>query len=116
MSRRVYALEPGAIRFIAGVLATTVAVGCASGGAATRPGAVATAVTPRTDSAALPQLAVDQISDGGVSAQRVRHFDAVNQDVRLVVRALAENFGMGHQIDPDVKGSVTTRRENATLE
>jgi MSHA type pilus biogenesis protein MshL len=46
----------------------------------------------------------------------VRHFDAVNQDVRLVVRALAENFGMGHQIDPDVKGSVNTRLENATLE
>jgi MSHA type pilus biogenesis protein MshL len=70
----------------------------------------------RVDSAALPQLAVDQISDGGVSAQRLRHFDAVNQDVRLVVRALAENFGMGHQIDPDVRGSVNTRLENATLE
>src|SRR5919106_595030 len=104
MSRRVYVPELGALRFAAGVLATTVVAGCASSGAATRRPAPTAAVTARVDSAALPQLAVDQISEGGVSAQRLRHFDAVNQDVRLVVRALAENFGMGHQIDPDVKG------------
>jgi MSHA biogenesis protein MshL len=116
MSRRVYAPQLGALRFTASIFAASFVVGCASSGAATRRPAPAAAVTARVDSAALPQLAVDQISDGGVSAQRVRHFDAVNQDVRLVVRALAENFGMGHQIDPDVKGSVNTRLENATLE
>jgi MSHA biogenesis protein MshL len=116
MSRRVYTPQLGAIRFTASMVAASVVVGCASSGATTRRAAPAPAVTARVDSAALPQLAVDQISDGGVSAQRVRHFDAVNQDVRLVVRALAENFGMGHQIDPDVKGHVNTRLENATLE
>jgi len=73
------------------------------------------AVAP-VEPTALPPLTVDQLGDGGSGSRRIQHFDAYGQDVRMVVRALADNFGLGYEIDPDVRGTVNTRLENATLE
>lgn len=42
--------------------------------------------------------------------------EAVNQDLRLAIRALAEGAGLGFQLAPEVRGQVTVRLQGATLE
>lgn len=79
------------------------------------PVAPATPVTTRSDSG-LPQLTVSQISDATTGTQRIQKFDAVDQDLRTVVRALAQNFGLSYQIDPEVRGLVTTSLQGVTLQ
>lgn len=105
---------------------------CASGGARTAPSdeiasngsgyntnvklqPVAAALPAKADSA-LPQLTVAQISDGNSGVRRIQRFDAVDQDLRTVVRALAESFGLSYRIDPAVTGMVTTSLQGVTLE
>jgi MSHA biogenesis protein MshL len=64
----------------------------------------------------LPSLAGDAaISGGGSSAPRLTSLTAVNQDVAVVVRELARNFGLQYQIDPEVRGLVNTTLRNRTL-
>ena len=64
---------------------------------------------------ALPALSTSGTISEGTSGPRVQDLTAVNQDVGTVVRALAKQFGLQHQIDPDVRGVVNTTIRNATL-
>jgi MSHA type pilus biogenesis protein MshL len=43
------------------------------------------------------------------------NLEAVEQELPLVIRALAQTAGLGFQIAPEVKGKVTARLANATL-
>jgi MSHA biogenesis protein MshL len=65
---------------------------------------------------ALPALPVAQVTEGGQSQPRIQRFDAVEQDLRTALRGLAQSFGLGLEIDPDVHGLVNTRLENVTLD
>lgn len=65
---------------------------------------------------ALPAMPVAQVSDGTQSARRIGLFNAPDQDLRVALRLLAETFGLGLEIDPDVHGLVNTRLENVTLD
>lgn len=65
---------------------------------------------------ALPAL--PSLSSGGAIAERphrIKLFSAVNQDVGVVVRELAEQFGLQYRIEPGVRGSVNTTLRNKTL-
>lgn len=65
---------------------------------------------------ALPALPVAQVATGAQSQPRIQRFDAVDQDLRTALRGLAQSFGLGLEIDPDVHGLVNTRLENVTLD
>lgn len=65
---------------------------------------------------AMPALPVAQVTDGGQSKPRIQRFDAVEQDLRTALRGLAQSFGLGLEIDPDVHGLVNTRLQNVTLD
>jgi len=65
---------------------------------------------------ALPALPVAQVVTGGQAQPRIQRFDAVDQDLRTALRGLAQSFGLGLEIDPDVHGLVNTRLENVTLD
>src|SRR5688572_29851601 len=82
---------------------TDTEVGTVSG-AAERPDAV------------MPSLPVAQVTEGGRATPRIQRFDAVDQDLRSALRGLAQSFGLGLEIDPDVHGLVNTRLENVTLD
>ncbi len=96
------------------------AYGCASAPrAADRPRTAAdvAGISPANDRGeALPALPVAQVTEGGQSQPRIQHFDAVEQDLRTALRGLAQSFGLGLEIDPDVHGLVNTRLENVTLD
>lgn len=66
--------------------------------------------------AGLPDLAVTQISAAPGNTRRIEHLDLVQQDLPTVLYRLAESFGLEHDIDPSVRGQVTLRRSNITLE
>ncbi|MEX1113415.1 MAG: hypothetical protein WED32_03105, partial [Patescibacteria group bacterium] len=61
-------------------------------------------------------LPVAQVTDGTRSENRIRVFDAPDQDLRVSLRTLAQSFGLGLELDPDVHGLVNTRLENVTLD
>ncbi len=65
---------------------------------------------------ALPALPVAQVTEAGRTGPRIQRFDAVDQDLRTSLRGLAQSFGLGLEIDPDVHGLVNTRLENVTLD
>lgn len=72
---------------------------------------------PRPDSvAALPVLSISQLSDGGTPVKRIQLLDAGNNDLPVVLRNLAESFGLNFQIDANVHGTVQTRLQDVTLE
>ena len=80
--------------------------------------AAGVAGVPATNSGdgALPALPVAQVTDQGSTKPRIQRFDAVEQDLRTALRGLAQSFGLGLEIDPDVHGLVNTRLENVTLD
>lgn len=93
--------------------------GCASAprAAETRTAADVAGVSGTGERAdALPALPVAQVTDGTQSARRIGLFNAPDQDLRVALRLLAETFGLGLEIDPDVHGLVNTRLENVTLD
>lgn len=67
-------------------------------------------------SAALPVLSISQLSDGGVPTKRIQLLDAGDKDLPIVLRGLAESFGLNYQIDANVHGTVQTRLHDVTLE
>ncbi len=76
-----------------------------------------TRVRPRGDSVAtMPVLSISQLSDGGIPVKRIQLLDAGNNDLPIVLRGLAESFGLNFQIDANVHGSVQTRLQDVTLE
>lgn len=101
-------------------VALVFAQGCASAptGTNTPRTAAEVAGVSRTDDRAdvLPALPVAQVTEAGSSTPRIQRFDAVDQDLRTALRGLAQSFGLGLEIDPDVHGLVNTRLENVTLD
>jgi len=71
---------------------------------------------PAVTTEALPSLPVSQVALGTDAARRIQRFDAVDQDLRMALRGLAESFGLGLDLDPDVHGLVNARLEGVTLE
>lgn len=63
----------------------------------------------------LPSLPVDQVERSGESWPRIESLEAVNQDLRTVLRGVAQQYGLEFRIDPNVEGRVTTTLRNATL-
>ena len=109
------------LRFSAAIaVAVSVAQGCASAPSGTKaPGTASevagvSSVDVRAD--ALPALPVAQVAEAGSSTPRIQRFDAVDQDLRTALRGLAQSFGLGLEIDPDVHGLVNSRLENVTLD
>ena len=95
------------------------AQGCASAPAGTKTPRTAAEVAgvSRDDRAdVLPALPVAQVTEAGSFTPRIQRFDAVDQDLRTALRGLAQSFGLGLEIDPDVHGLVNTRLENVTLD
>lgn len=79
-----------------------------------KPVPVASQPTSRDSASSLPQLPVAQLAEPSGGA-RLISLDAVDQDLGLVIRALAQAAGLGFQIAPEVKGRVTARLNGATL-
>lgn len=75
-------------------------------------------VAPRDTTAGggLPALTISQLSDGGVPVKRIQLLDAGDKDLPIVLRQLAESFGLNIQIDAGVHGAVQTRLQDVTLE
>lgn len=67
-------------------------------------------------SGGLPVLSISQLSDGGVPVKRIQLLDAGDKDLPVVLRGLAESFGLNFQIDSNVHGAVQTRLQDVTLE
>ena len=66
---------------------------------------------------ALPGLTIaPQLSEGGKTVRRIQLLDAGDKDLPVVLKGLAESFGLNYQIDSDVRGTVQTRLEGVTLE
>lgn len=70
----------------------------------------------RPDTGALPVLTISQLSERGTPTKRIQLLDAGDRDLPVVLRGLAESFGLNYQIDADVHGSVQTRLQDVTLE
>ncbi|MGQ0814702.1 MAG: secretin and TonB N-terminal domain-containing protein [Gemmatimonadota bacterium] len=68
-----------------------------------------------TASQTLPQLPVSHVSTAQ-QTPRIDRIEAVNEDLRTVLQGLAESLGLGHQLDPEVKGSVNVRLTSVTLD
>jgi MSHA type pilus biogenesis protein MshL len=96
--------------------------GCASaGGAGAAPVSVRGGPAPESAAGAapapLPALEMTPARAAAAAEEpRIRQLDAVDLELVLVLRTLAERFGLGLQIDPGVSGAVTTRLRDATLE
>jgi MSHA biogenesis protein MshL len=95
--------------------------GCASAPPATAP---RTAVrleplqSPVTESTAASLPALPALSGGGAIAERPRRVSSLTangEDVSVVIRELAQQFGMQYRIDPAVRGRVNTTLRNMTL-
>lgn len=67
-------------------------------------------------SSGLPGLSIAQVTETSGSGRRMEQFDAVDQELRVVLQGLAESYGISLQIDPQVRGRVTARLRNATLQ
>ncbi len=63
----------------------------------------------------LPSLPVDQVEESGESWPRIESLEAVNQELRTVLRGVAQQYGLEFRLDPAVEGRVTTTLRNATL-
>jgi len=71
---------------------------------------------PPTAAAPMPPLPVAQVAEAGRGVRRIQRLDAIDQDVRVVVQGLAESFGLGYRLAPEVSGRVTARLQDVTLE
>lgn len=100
------------------VLMGTLPVGCASVG---RPAPPASSGGSEPHAAGaperepLPPLPIGPRVEPGGSQQRIQQLITNENDLRLVIRGLAESFGLGYQIDPAVQGRVTTSLRDVTL-
>jgi Secretin and TonB N terminus short domain. len=70
----------------------------------------------RPDTGALPVLTVSQLSESGSPSKRIQLLDAGDKDLPIVLRGLAQSFGLNYQIDSNVHGTVQTRLQDVTLE
>ncbi|HEU4453286.1 MAG TPA: secretin and TonB N-terminal domain-containing protein, partial [Longimicrobium sp.] len=98
--------------------------GCASSRAATeRPASISLSpVTPAAPDAtasaapdALPALAAASLATAADGGRRIESLQVKDQDISLVVRGLAESYGLDYRIDPGVQGRVTAQLRDVTL-
>jgi MSHA biogenesis protein MshL len=99
--------------------------GCASAGAPVSAPRTEVVLQPvqgqagpaRPDSlGSLSVIATPQIADGAVGSSRIEKLDAVDQNLTTVLRGLASNYGLSLDIEPEVRGTVTTTLQNVTLQ
>jgi MSHA biogenesis protein MshL len=90
--------------------------GCASGGGSRQPYSGEPSAAPRDGAATpLPDLPVAQTVNPGGPSQRIQQLVTYENDLRAVIRGLAESYGLDYQIDPAVTGLVTTSLRDVTL-
>lgn len=113
MKRRIRKRAPG-------VLLVCVAAACASG--RPQPQTEVVLGPPPEEPAdsvqappAMPELPVSQVETEEVP-RRVQVLEASDDDIRLILRSLAEQYGLDYRIDPAVRGRVSTRLQDVTLE
>lgn len=63
----------------------------------------------------LPALPVSQMDERRDTRPRIGVLDASNEDLRTILRALADQYDLNLEIGADVQGRVTTRLKDATL-
>lgn len=104
--------RPLALAWVAAVLA-----GCGSNAAPASSPLPSIRLEPveSQDAAPLPALPVAQTGGAESGGQRIESLEVVDQDLRVVVRGLAESYGLDFQIDPGIEGRVTTRLRDVTL-
>lgn len=92
--------------------------GCAGNRSASPPSTTVQVGAPPAGAApaALPALPVSIVEAADRNERRIEQIEVVDQDVRMVVRTLAEEFGMNYQLDPTISGRVTTRLRDVTLQ
>ncbi|MBA2686965.1 MAG: hypothetical protein H0U64_02585 [Gemmatimonadaceae bacterium] len=80
------------------------------------PGTAAAGTRPAVDPLnSLGVLGSAQIADGSGASRRMEKLDAVGQNIQVVLKGLAESYGMSLDIEPEVSGTVTTTLQNVTL-
>jgi MSHA biogenesis protein MshL len=109
---------------LAATLLLATLTGCAAPRAATeRPASISlspvataapAAATPASPEA-LPALAASSVATGGEGGRRIESLQVKDQDISLVVRGLAESYGLDYRIDPGVQGRVTAQLRDVTL-
>ncbi len=120
--------KPTGTKFVQALalLLVSTAWGCASAGPATQAPRTEITVQPvqRAPSAAQPKpdslynlsvIATPEIADGLQPSQRMESLDAVDQNLTVVLRGLASNYGLSLDIEPEVNAKVTTTLNNVTL-
>lgn len=112
---------------LAGAVLALSAAGCASGGAARPQPHTEVMVQPiqQPASAAQPArrdslntlavMSAAQIADGSQISRRIDKLDAVDQSLTVVLRGLAESYGLNLDIEPEIQGRITTTLTNVTL-
>jgi MSHA biogenesis protein MshL len=100
--------SPATIPTADGRFHTTVTLDSSSGAGQTK--------RPADTTSGLPVLTISELSEGGVSSKRIQLLDAGDKDLPIVLRGLAESFGLNFQIDANVHGTVQTRLQDVTLE
>jgi MSHA biogenesis protein MshL len=78
-------------------------------------GLAAAAAAPAARPDALPALAASSVAGRQNEALRIESLQVVGQDIGVVVRGLAESYGLDYQIDPGVQGRVTAQLRDVTL-
>lgn len=64
----------------------------------------------------LPDLTISQTrEEGGGGWARIELLETLNDDLRTVLRGVADEYGLAFQIDPGVDARVTTRLRDVTL-
>lgn len=64
----------------------------------------------------LPELPMSHVEAPAAGGRRIEVLQASNDDLRMILRSLARQYGLGYQIDPSVHGRVTTHLEHVTLD
>lgn len=121
------------MRTAAALVTVAAALGCASGGGPqpvstgdvqvtatstvldSLSGADTASADPAPREDALPALPLSQVEEPEARGRRIT-LEARGEDLRTVLRGLAESYGLDYRFHPDVRGRVNTRLRDATLE
>lgn len=71
---------------------------------------------PGSEATALPELPVAQVAPVNSPARKIGSLQAQDQDLRTILQGVAENFGLGYDIDAEVQGRITTHLRGVTLD
>lgn len=119
MLHRLIRSQSGALPLLAAIFALTACGGPASSGPASSP-RITVSTEPlaadETVAESLPNLTVSQVEVATGPVLTVQRLEVVNEDLRVVLRSLAQNFDLDYRIDPAVTGRVTARFQDVTLD